>query len=75
MFGSGWRQSLPGLQTQWAEMRVDTVRYPMRVPGADFALPPEAMNAVYAAGGRVRVAYDLRRGRIETIEVGSEAGA
>jgi len=75
MFGSAWRQRLPGLQTQWAELRTDSVRYPLRVPGADFALPPEAMDLVYAAGGRARVTYDLQRGRIETIEVGSGDGA
>lgn len=75
MFGSARRQRLPGLQTQWAEVRSDSVRYPLRVPGADFALPPEAMDLVYAAGGRARVTYDLQRGRIETIEVGSGDGA
>ncbi len=75
MFGSGWRRKLPGLQTQWGDVRPGVVRHPLRVPGADFALPPESMEAVYAAGGRARVTYDLQQGRIETIEVGSEGGA
>lgn len=75
MFGSGWRRKLPGPQTQWSAMRVDSRRYPLRVPGADFALPPEAVDLVYAAGGRTRVTYDLQSGRIETIEVGTEDGA
>ena len=75
MFGSGWRRKLPGLQTQWGDVRPGVVRHPLRVPGADFALPPESIEAVYAAGGRARVTYDLQQGRIETIEVGSERGA
>lgn len=70
MFGSGWRRSLPGPQTQWAEVRAGTIRYPLRVPGAEFALPPEAAGAIYSAGGRARVTYDLKRGWIESIEVG-----
>jgi hypothetical protein len=75
MFGSGWKRKLPGLQTQWGDVRPGVVRHPLRVPGADFALPPESMEAVYAAGGRARVTYDLQQGRIETIEVGSGGGA
>ena len=71
MFGSDWRRRLPGLQTQWAEVRSGRLRYPLRVPGGDFALPPDAADAIYAAGGRARVTYDLQRGRIETIEVGA----
>lgn len=71
MFGSGWRRSLPGLQTQWAEVLSGSLRYPLRVPGADFALPPDAADAIYSAGGRALVTYDLQRGWIETIEVGA----
>jgi hypothetical protein len=69
MFGSAGRRRLPGVQTQPAQV-VRALRYPLRVPGADFALPPDATDAVYASGGPVRVTYDLQRGRIETIEVG-----
>ena len=76
MFGSAWRQSLPGVQTQWGEAVSGLgSRYELRVPGADFALPIEARAAVLGAGGRARVTYDLQRGRIETIEVGTEDGS
>lgn len=70
MFGSRWRERLPGVQTQPAEVLLDLRRFPLRVPGAEFAIPAEAYGALFAQPGRVRVTYDLRRGRIETIEVG-----
>jgi hypothetical protein len=74
MFGSAFRQRLPGVQTQTATV-VRAMRYPLRVPGANFAMPPDAADAIYGSGGRVRVTYDLRSGRIDTIEVGvSEPG-
>ena len=69
MLGSSWRESLPGVQTQWGEVRTGSVRYPLHVPGADFALPAEALGQLYGSAGAIRVTYDLQRGRIETIEV------
>lgn len=71
MFGSGFRQRLPGVQTRTA-MVVHALRYPLRLPDASFAMPPDAADAIYGSGGPVRVTYDLQRGRIETIEVGAE---
>jgi hypothetical protein len=72
MFGSRWREDLPGVQTEWGEVR--TTRFSSRpilsVPGADFALPIELTDVPPGVGGRMRVTYDLRTGRIETIEVG-----
>ena len=73
MFGSHWREALPGVRTEPGELIGNIAsRYRLRVPGADFALPVEAEAAILAAGGRARVTYDLRRGRIETIDVGAE---
>jgi hypothetical protein len=69
MFGRSWREQLPGPQTQEAQI-VASARYPLSVPGADFALPPEAAGAIHAIPGPVRVTYDLQQGRIETIEAG-----
>jgi hypothetical protein len=66
MFGSGWREKLPGLQTEWGEVAWrSTAGYVIRVPGADFWLPPELMGV----SGPVKVMYDLRAGRVETVQV------
>ncbi len=71
MFGSRWREDLPGAQTTWGEVRTArfSARPILRVPGADFALPLE-LTGLLRVGHRARVTYDLRAGRIETIEIG-----
>jgi hypothetical protein len=73
MFGSRWREKLPGVQTEWGEIRTtrSAVRYTLSVPGADFTLSLEVTNLLLGAESRLRVTYDLRAGRIETIEVGN----
>jgi len=72
MFGSRWKADLPGVQTDWGEVR--TTRFSARpilsVPGADFALPLELTEVLPGLEGRLRVTYDLRAGTIETVEVG-----
>jgi len=72
MLGSRWREDLPAMQTEWGEVRTTRFRAQpvLSVPGADFAFPYELSDVLPGVGGRLRVTYELRAGRIETIEVG-----
>jgi len=74
MFGSAWREKLPGVQTEWGEIRATPFRARpfLRVPGADFSVPPELIDLLPRVTGGIRVTYDLRAGRIETVEVGAQ---
>ena len=64
MFTRGWAAELPGPQTQWGEIVPAGRRSVLRVPGADFNVPPE----LWRASGPVKVTYDLQTGRIETVQ-------
>jgi hypothetical protein len=70
MFTRAWASELPGAQTQWGEIvPTSRGRYVLRVPGADFYIPPE----LWRTSGPMKVTYDLQTGRIETIQASGDS--